>query len=613
MEVYYMDNSGEKFLIKLYKDALTKSDIVNHRTNSKDPIVNVKKYMERLERIHDKALDKKHIDLIKKYYYEKYLIKEENIKEQDLVNETPKSIIEKQKNSLDSWMDYLITNRGNYPTWAKYWAFQGMLKMGVLDDDLGKYNKRSKNTSKPFVECNAEILAHTIDLMVKYTNNRELPDEEVNRLVETGSFSKIYGTLLIEYNKNKRERSFSKDGIWAKYNQGSKEDAKKLYDSLQGYNTGWCTAGDIQTAERQICGPYSEASHGGDFYVFYTIDENNEYKVPRIAIRMINNDAIEEIRGILEHQCLEEGLEDIVENKLNSIENLKEESKKSALQQCINLKQLSQIVKKTHNNEELTIEELELLYSEEKIGFGWEQDKRIIDCIKYRGKKGYIEKDINKSDIIKKRIIKGGYFEYSENLRTDRTIVLEAVKQNGLALKYASEELRNDRTIVLEALKQYVFALEYASEELRNDREFVLEAVKQYAYALEYASADLRNDREFVLEAVKQNVFAFKYASKELRNDREFVLEAVKQGARALVYASEELCNDRELAVKQDELPDHFEYKYTSKESSDDNNQPSVLEDFTTTTHIYYVDLSAIANMRYVLDRKNYTMTSKSK
>ena len=148
-----MDNSGEKFLIKLYKDALTKSDIVNHRTNSKDPIVNVKKYMERLERIHDKALDKKHIDLIKKYYYEKYLIKEENIKEQDLVNETPKSIIEKQKNSLDSWMDYLITNRGNYPTWAKYWAFQGMLKMGVLDDDLGKYNKRSKNTSKPFVEC----------------------------------------------------------------------------------------------------------------------------------------------------------------------------------------------------------------------------------------------------------------------------------------------------------------------------------------------------------------------------------------------------------------------------------------------------------------------------
>lgn len=177
---------------------------------------------------------------------------------------------------------------------------------------------------------------------------------------------------------------------------------KKLYDSLQGYNTGWCTAGDIHTAERQICGPYSEASQGGDFYVFYTIDENNEYKVPRIAIRMINNDAIEEIRGILEHQCLEEGLEDIVENKLNSIENLKEESKKSALQQCINLKQLSQIVKKTHNNEELTIEELELLYSEEKIGFGWEQDKRIIDCIKYRGKKGYIEKDINKSNIIKK-------------------------------------------------------------------------------------------------------------------------------------------------------------------------------------------------------------------
>ena len=35
----------------------------------------------------------------------------------------------------------------------------------------------------------------------------------------------------------------------------------------------------------------------------------------------------------------------------------------------------------------------------------------------------------------------------------DREILLEAVKKDGSALRYASEELKNDREIVLEAVK----------------------------------------------------------------------------------------------------------------------------------------------------------------
>ena len=50
------------------------------------------------------------------------------------------------------------------------------------------------------------------------------------------------------------------------------------------------------------------------------------------------------------------------------------------------------------------------------------------------------------------------------------------------------------------------------------DREIVLEAVKQDGYALEYASAALKDDREIVLEAVKQDGEALKYASAGLRN-----------------------------------------------------------------------------------------------
>ena len=40
------------------------------------------------------------------------------------------------------------------------------------------------------------------------------------------------------------------------------------------------------------------------------------------------------------------------------------------------------------------------------------------------------------------------------------------------------------------------------------DKEFVLEAVKQNGDVLEYASKELQSDKEFVLEAVKQNGYA---------------------------------------------------------------------------------------------------------
>ena len=53
----------------------------------------------------------------------------------------------------------------------------------------------------------------------------------------------------------------------------------------------------------------------------------------------------------------------------------------------------------------------------------------------------------------------------------ERVSALAAVKQNGLALEYASDELKCDREIVLAAVKQTSHALEYASEELKNDPE----------------------------------------------------------------------------------------------------------------------------------------------
>ena len=55
------------------------------------------------------------------------------------------------------------------------------------------------------------------------------------------------------------------------------------------------------------------------------------------------------------------------------------------------------------------------------------------------------------------------------------------------------------------AYKYLYNPLEFASQELRSDKEVVLEAVKNCGSALEFASQNLRRDEEIVYSAVKNN------------------------------------------------------------------------------------------------------------
>jgi len=77
---------------------------------------------------------------------------------------------------------------------------------------------------------------------------------------------------------------------------------------------------------------------------------------------------------------------------------------------------------------------------------------------------------------------------------------LDLVKRHGYLLHFASDEIKSDRKVVLAAVTQFGSALEYASEELKNDREIVLAAVTQNGNALVYAGQQLKNDREFYLK-----------------------------------------------------------------------------------------------------------------
>mmetsp|Transcript_31073 Transcript_31073/g.71049 ORF Transcript_31073/g.71049 Transcript_31073/m.71049 type:complete len:241 (-) Transcript_31073:20-742(-) len=100
--------------------------------------------------------------------------------------------------------------------------------------------------------------------------------------------------------------------------------------------------------------------------------------------------------------------------------------------------------------------------------------------------------------------------------RSNHKMVMQAVADNGLALKFASTELRNSREIVLAAVKVSGEALRFASSELRADRHVVLAAVACQGQALRFAAPDLQNDLEVVLAALAQNGGALDYASPDI-------------------------------------------------------------------------------------------------
>ncbi len=121
--------------------------------------------------------------------------------------------------------------------------------------------------------------------------------------------------------------------------------------------------------------------------------------------------------------------------------------------------------------------------------------------------------------------------------RSDKEVVMAAVKSYPSALEFASKELQADKEIVMEALRSkynsrsiFYSPLEFASKELQADKEVVMAAVKQYGFALKYASKKLRSDKEVVIEAVMQNGSSVEYASKELKADKEVVMIAIKSG-----------------------------------------------------------------------------------
>lgn len=225
---------------------------------------------------------------------------------------------------------------------------------------------------EPYIDLNREVLAQVYNTLSHQMGKNELTEIEEQALENGESFKKLYSYYLRNA-YNLEENSEETSGVWIRYDMGS--DYHPLWKSLQGKNTGWCTAGE-EVAKSQL--------ENGDFYIYYTKDKNDEYNNPRIAIRMNGKEEIGEVRGISKDQNLEANMEKILEEKLNDFED-----KDKYLQKVKDMNMLTILEKKQKENMEFTNAELRFLYEIEYNieDFGWEKDPRIEEIKKLRNNK----------------------------------------------------------------------------------------------------------------------------------------------------------------------------------------------------------------------------------
>src|SRR3989344_6101803 len=392
---------------------------------SQKPADKISDWLEVIKKTHTGHRDDPRVlERIKDYYHKEHVIKEEDIPESyfenqkrlareqghgdieitdEMKNQLSEVIVSDQESTLDNWVDYFSSaDADSYPMWSKYWAFNGMLKISSFDKEKHAFAKRDKDTVAPFPDLNREALAYAVDSIVKKANKEKIPatdnNPELKKLLDGANFGKLYAYAIEKVTPTEKNELLNTKGEWVTYPQNS--DHMPLVESLQGYGTGWCTAGEL-TAKTQL--------EAGDFHVYYSHDKDGQPTIPRVAIRMQENN-IAEVRGIAPEQNLDPYIGDVVNKKLAEFPDGKEYQKKSA-----DMKRLTEIDKKNNAKEELTKDDLRFLYEiDSKIeGFGYDKDPRIkkiigvknIDDIVYIT--GYSQEEISTTEMQELKAFRG--------------------------------------------------------------------------------------------------------------------------------------------------------------------------------------------------------------
>ena len=129
----------------------------------------------------------------------------------------------------------------------------------------------------------------------------------------------------------------------------------------------------------------------------------------------------------------------------------------------------------------------------------------------------------------------------SEDRKSDRLKVRQAIESNGRIFDYVWERFLGDRELLLASLTNHRTSTYGTNRALNRDafwqslkqiegfdQEIMLAAVALDDWILKEAPSDMLDDREFMLKAIQVAPRAIKFASTRLKHDRELVFEAVK-------------------------------------------------------------------------------------
>jgi hypothetical protein len=278
------------------------------------------------------------------------------------------ALIADQTASLNAWAEYLSDPAADYPAWFRYYTMRNVLKLADYDKEKERFRKRSQTTTAPYPELNREALAYVYERLNRRLEGQQQNDEQLQQLADQANFNKLYSHALAECVPSDPEQLQSTAGEWTKYKQlGSQEGshrAHQLAQSLQGYGTGWCTAGE-SSAKGHL--------RGGDFHVYYSYDEEEQPTVPRVAVRMEDGE-VAEVRGIDTGQNLEPAITDIAMERVQDLPGGEE-----YLQAAEDMKRVTDIEARARQGQELTARDVYFLWEcgGDIQSFGYGRDPRI--------------------------------------------------------------------------------------------------------------------------------------------------------------------------------------------------------------------------------------------
>ena len=293
-------------------------------------------------------------------------------------------LIDKQRQSITSWANYLGDKNCPYPLWFKVYAFDGISKMSnALNLDEADYNRRDNTTALSFPKLNAEILAKVYRQINDFYGvdkenwlSKHSDDEKLVSLVKSANFPKLYAKELVDTKViiKTPERTEDVHGDWFEYKLGDEEEIASLAEG-----THWCVV-DPNVAHNYLTyGQYSNPEeyddYDDDYYDYDDAEvENSEAKFiifrledpnsPGVyasngsaSIRLDPDGIVDEISGLNDGQAVEDALVPIVKEKTISLPG-----GEKYLQKFDDKQALIRLDKKMEKGEDLTKEELSFLY-----------------------------------------------------------------------------------------------------------------------------------------------------------------------------------------------------------------------------------------------------------